>query len=175
MFSDRNLICKPNLQISIGRFYSTRMLSISSASIWIFLLAVSSRPIDFGRGIKNVPSASLRCLLKKSFESFAISPLLQVCQALGVVCSTRALVLVAAIGQRPVCLHLIGERRQAHVGAYTLQVKRRLPVYTSLCTQPPSSSCDWLTRFLYIACPQFLKKHISTNKPIQGIIDITEN
>ena len=74
MFSDRNLICKPNLQISIGRFYSTRMLSISSASIWIFLLAVSSRPIDFGRGIKNAPSASLRCLLKKSFESFAISP-----------------------------------------------------------------------------------------------------
>ena len=94
------------------------------------------------------PSSSL---LKTFRTRDASPPFREFVRSLGTFRFTRMMVLSAAVGQRLVCLHLIGGGDLVHPGAHTQQMKRGLIVYTSLCTQPSSSSCDWLTRFSYIA------------------------
>ena len=74
MFSELDLISQTVLQILIGWFNSTRMLQIFTASSWIFLLAVSSWPNDFGREIKNVDAVSSSSLLKKIADLWNRAP-----------------------------------------------------------------------------------------------------
>ena len=73
--------------------------------------------------------------------------------SLGAHCSARASVLYTSIGWHLIFLPVIGGGYLVHLGAHTQQVRNGLTVYTSLCTQPSSSLCDWLTRFTYIYCP----------------------
>ena len=59
-----NLIMQTYLQILIGEINTTWMLPIITASRWIFLPAVSSRPSVAGREIKNAPLPRLPLPLK---------------------------------------------------------------------------------------------------------------
>ena len=96
-------------------------------------------------------SPSSSSLLKIFQTRDASPPFREFVRSLGTFRFTRMMVLSAAVGQCLVCLHLIGGGDLVHPGAHTQQMKRGLIVYTSLCTQPSSSSCDWLTRFSYIS------------------------
>ena len=118
---------------------------------WIFFPGVSSRPIFFGREIKNEFSKPLLVLL--IHFKIATTRFCEFVTSLGAHRFARIYVMYTSIGWHLIFFPVIGGGDLVHPGAHTQHVRHGLTVYTSLCTQPSSSSCDWLTRFSYIACP----------------------